>query len=137
MTTDPPDGQDQRPARSAPLLHPASLGAMALLGLNDHLFKWVFPGLITGKLSDFAGLVFFPLVLEFLLRSRRLSVFVTAVGFVLVKGTAWGCALWNSVATSALRWLALDAAAHLRQDSTDLIALLALFIPLYVIPRRH
>ncbi len=110
---------------------------MALLGLNDHVLKGIFPGMITGKLSDFAGLVFFPLVLELVLRSRPLSVAVTCVGFILVKGTAWGCAQWNRVATWLFHLIGLDAQAHLRQDSTDLIALLALIIPLYLIPRRN
>jgi len=43
--------------------HPWPLLAMALLGFNDHLLKgsgWV-PGWLTGKVSDFAGLFFFPL----------------------------------------------------------------------------
>lgn len=43
--------------------HPWPLLAMALLGVNDHLLKgsgWL-PGWMTGKLSDFAGLFFFPL----------------------------------------------------------------------------
>jgi hypothetical protein len=43
--------------------HPWPLMAMALLGVNDHLLKgsgWL-PGWLTGKLSDFAGLLFFPL----------------------------------------------------------------------------
>lgn len=43
--------------------HPWPLLAMALLGVNDHLLKgsgWL-PGWVTGKLSDFAGLFFFPL----------------------------------------------------------------------------
>ena len=110
---------------------------MALLGLNDHVLKGAFPGLITGKLSDFAGLVFFPLVLELVLRSRPLSVAVTCAGFILVKGTVWGCALWNRVATGIFHLISLDAQAHLRQDFTDLIALLALLIPLFLIPRRH
>ena len=39
------------------------LGIVVLL-LNDHVLKQAFPGLITGKLSDFAGLAFFPLLLQ-------------------------------------------------------------------------
>lgn len=110
---------------------------MGLLALNDHVLKAAFPGLITGKLSDFAGLVFFPMVLEFALRDRRLSVAVTCAGFVAVKGTAWGCTLWNQAATALLRLLSLDAEANLRQDPSDLVALVALLIPLLLIPRRH
>jgi hypothetical protein len=46
------------------LLHPGSIGALALLVANDHLFKGSdMPGVLTGKLSDFAGLVLLPLVL--------------------------------------------------------------------------
>ncbi|MCP4580714.1 MAG: hypothetical protein GY839_03805 [candidate division Zixibacteria bacterium] len=38
------------------LLKPAFLIALALLLLNDHLLKAAYPGWLTGKLSDFAGL---------------------------------------------------------------------------------
>jgi hypothetical protein len=47
-----------------PLLHPVALGALALLVLNDHLFKRVCPSPVTGKLSDFAGVFVLPLVLS-------------------------------------------------------------------------
>jgi hypothetical protein len=45
------------------LTHPAALAAIALLGLNDHVLKACFPCFLTGKLSDFAGVFFFPLLL--------------------------------------------------------------------------
>jgi hypothetical protein len=45
------------------ILLPSSLAAVALLGLNDHVLKAQFPGFLTGKLSDFAGLYFFPFFL--------------------------------------------------------------------------
>jgi len=109
---------------------------MVVLGLNDHFFKFISPGLITGKLSDFAGLIFFPLLLELLIRSRQLAVAVTCVGFVLVKGTAWGCALWNSFFTEIYRVLGSQAHAALLKDPSDLIALVALLIPLLLIPER-
>src|SRR5690606_8292496 len=50
-----------RPVAGDGLLHPAPLAAIGLLLLNDHWLKAAFPGSITGKLSDFAGLAFFPL----------------------------------------------------------------------------
>jgi len=41
--------------------HPAIVGSVLLLVLNDHYFKHAFPGQVwTGKLSDFAGMLFFP-----------------------------------------------------------------------------
>jgi len=67
---------DQKPfaARRA-LIHPLWLGALALLAINDHLLKGSghLPGWLTGKLSDFAGLVVAPALLATLLRlsSRR------------------------------------------------------------------
>lgn len=42
------------------LAHPLSLLAVGLLLLNDHLLKHIAPSVLTGKLSDFAGLFFFP-----------------------------------------------------------------------------
>ena len=47
--------------------HPAVLGSVALLVLNDHLLKQAYPGWLTGKLSDVSGLVFFPVLLAMLL----------------------------------------------------------------------
>src|SRR5690242_20127817 len=52
------------------LLHPLPLAAVAVLAINDHLLKGagVLPGWLTGKLSDIAGLFFFPLLLTALAR---------------------------------------------------------------------
>ena len=46
------------------LLHPIPGVAMGLFALNDHVLKSLHPGFWTGKLSDLAGLVFFPLLLQ-------------------------------------------------------------------------
>ena len=43
--------------------HPLSVAALVLLALNDHVLKQAWPGFVTGKLSDVAGLVVAPLVL--------------------------------------------------------------------------
>jgi hypothetical protein len=56
-----------------PLLHPVPLFALATLILNDHVLKQRYPGWVTGKLSDVAGMVFFPLLLlAFIDMGRRL-----------------------------------------------------------------
>ena len=124
------------------------LAAIALLLLNDHLLKQAFPGWVTGKLSDLAGLVFFPLFLQGLwelLRhapSRRaLLVCVVATGavFTLVKTTALGLDAYR-FGLAALQWpfLALRSLVSLRavpalvpvqavRDPTDLLALPALW----------
>ena len=41
-------------------MHPVALAAIAVLVVNDHVLKSAYPGWLTGKLSDIAGLVFFP-----------------------------------------------------------------------------
>jgi len=43
--------------------HPLSLASVAFLVANDHLLKRAYPSVLTGKLSDFAGLFFFPFLL--------------------------------------------------------------------------
>jgi hypothetical protein len=46
------------------LLHPVALAAIALLVLNDHVLKAAYGTWWTGKLSDLAGMLFFPLLLQ-------------------------------------------------------------------------
>src|SRR5688500_14638934 len=55
------------------LSHPLYVGALLLLVLNDHLLKHVerLPELLTGKLSDFAGLIVAPILLVSLTRARN------------------------------------------------------------------
>src|SRR6185369_4359506 len=47
---------------------PAPLGAVALLALNDHVWKARFHDAVTGKLSDVALCFFLPLLLSAVLR---------------------------------------------------------------------
>jgi hypothetical protein len=59
------DGPNQRALPAGEFLHPIPLAALLLLIANDWWLKpsaWA-SGLVTGKLSDVAGLVFFPLLL--------------------------------------------------------------------------
>ncbi|MBD3401932.1 hypothetical protein GF420_03475 [candidate division GN15 bacterium] len=50
------------------LLHPVFLVALTLLILNDHLLKALWPSILTGKLSDFAGLFVFTVCIACLSR---------------------------------------------------------------------
>src|SRR4030095_5695986 len=89
---------DRRPGGA--LLHPVALLSIALLIVNDHFLKPTYSNWITGKLSDFAGLVFFPLLLVSaweLLRNREpsrtaldVACVATAIGFTLAKTTTVG-----------------------------------------------
>ena len=45
------------------LVHPVPLVALTLMLLNDHVLKASYPGWLTGKLSDVAGLMLLPFVL--------------------------------------------------------------------------
>ena len=144
------------------LLNPLVLVAIAVLALNDHWAKARWPGLITGKLSDFAGLMFFPLFLQAgweLLTSIRGSVnasvrvaqvAVIATGLVFCAVKLWEPAsLAYEWGLGALRW-PLDVAVawssalptpapravSLTRDPTDLVALPALAVS-WVLARRR
>ncbi len=57
-----------------------------LLFINDHFLKWQFSNWITGKLSDFVGLLIFPFFLTFLFpKSIKLNVLFTGVFFLFWK----------------------------------------------------
>jgi hypothetical protein len=140
---DPPDG-GELPATE--FVHPLPLGALCLLAVNDHLLKgsgWL-PPVVTGKLSDLAGLFFFPLLLtacadvllygiNVLLREHRLDASLRT-GKLLAAGL-FTAALFTSIKLSAdlaQAYLALIArvdvlrllpSARIVQDPTDLLAL--------------
>ena len=45
------------------LIRPRAVVALVVLIVNDHVLKQRWPGLLSGKLSDLAGLVFLPLLI--------------------------------------------------------------------------
>ncbi len=120
------------------LAHPLSLISLAVLLLNDHVLKLLVPSWLTGKLSDFAGLFFFPFLLAallgFLLRERctnrqigLLAFGITAVWFVMMKTTIWG-----NVVTEQLASLILQTRTQIVQDPTDVMAV-SIMIPGWVL----
>ena len=139
---------DSAPADA--LLHPVSLVALVLLITNDHVLKAAWPGPVTGKLSDVAGLVFFPILVlsagELALlatgrwrgptrRALALAVGGAAAAFALAKtvpvgaeaaGWLLGLAQWSlSLPVRAITGapLAPVVPAQLIVDPTDLLAL--------------
>lgn len=117
-----------------PIFHPVAVAAVFVLALNDHVLKHAYPGFVTGKLSDVAGMIFFPLVLHAIVtwiapraRSDRIlvaSCVATAIVFALVKTLP--------VANDAYRiaWGAMQTPFRGRfvrvvlvRDPTDLLAL--------------
>lgn len=105
------------------------IAALALLVVNDHMLKGsgLLPGLVTGKLSDFAGLIVAPVLLASVLQVRdrqRLAACHVAVGLVFA-----GIQLSLPFAE---RWSGLmGALGHpwtITSDPTDLLALPMLLV---------
>ena len=146
------------------LLHPVALVAIATLVVNDQLLKAAAPGLLTGKLSDVAGLVFFPLLLVAAAelvsgtlrrpwrgpspRAITLAVAFTGLAFAAVKVTPFGEAAYEAL-LGAAQWpfravgglaggsgVPPFAQVELTRDPTDLVALAALWIPFEMGLRR-
>lgn len=110
---------------------PPTLLALAVLALNDHVLKQAAPGMVTGKLSDVAGMLVAPPLLATALallrvpRPAQVALVATAVGFSLAKSTEWG------VDTANALWSVVWPTEMLR-DPTDLVALPALLLAAWV-----
>jgi hypothetical protein len=76
----------QKPKASL-LLHPLFVGSLTLLLLNDFYLKYVYPGFLTGKLSDFAGLIVLPVFCRVLFPgiSRKILLVAVATFFAWFK----------------------------------------------------
>lgn len=130
------------PVRGDLVLHPVALVSLAVLLLNDHLLKAAAPGWVTGKLSDVAGLAFFPFLLlagrEVLLRrapsvrAAWAAAALTAAGFAAVKLVSGARALYSGT-VGLVRYPvdALVAGADspvpvvVQPDAGDLVAVVA------------
>ncbi|MEO7094830.1 MAG: hypothetical protein ABI175_16345 [Polyangiales bacterium] len=106
--------------RERDLLHPVALAALAVLIVNDRFLKAAWPSWWTGKLSDVAGMMFFPLLLAAVVgrRHRRACIVVTMIAFALVK-------LWPPATALCEHVLGLFNGGDVAivRDPTDLVAL--------------
>ncbi|MGE0788501.1 MAG: hypothetical protein AB7S26_22690 [Sandaracinaceae bacterium] len=121
----------RRPLQS--LMHPVFLVALAALVLNDHVLKGagLLPGMVTGKLSDLAGLVVAPVALSAAVGARTKGRRALAFGAV----TLWFVAV--NVSSVAAAWSmtafgALGIGMRIWTDPTDLLALIALPVAWHV-----
>jgi hypothetical protein len=86
------------PTPGGALLHPVTLTALVTLALNDHVLKRVCPGVVTGKLSDFAGVVLLPVFLHALIELTAARVLKRPLR--AVAGDRWllGCVVVSLLA---------------------------------------
>ncbi len=105
----------------AELMHPVTVTSMVVLAVNDHLLKGsdLLPGLVTGKLSDFAGLLFFPLLLTALLDT--LAYLAVRLGSLMGREPSLDYTLrrWKLVAACSMTALGFTA-IQLSQSAVDL-----------------
>lgn len=107
---------------------PLWCGALLVLVVNDHLLKGagVLPPWMTGKLSDFAGLIVAPALLAWILAARSRRAWLGAhlavgVGFALLEWSPAARAVESATAAMGWPW-------SLTCDATDLFALASLFV---------
>lgn len=140
--TDPARGGGRGPGPQAVWLgHPVTVTATAVLIVNDQVLKRAWPGVVTGKLSDLAGMLVAPPLLALLAaialsiagrtsprwgrpgdRTAAAAIAVTAVLFTWMKTTGAGA----EAATRA--WALLVPSSHVVPDPTDLAALPVLVV---------
>jgi hypothetical protein len=127
------------------LVRPGPMLGLGLLALNDHVLKGsgLLPGWLTGKLSDFAGLLFFPLLLvtlvnllEWALNSlaRRPLLRASPTTFEVVLACVLTAAFFSAVqihpdvawaygrATAILSLWSDATMAEVTMDPTDVVA---------------
>ena len=142
------------------LLQPVSIAALILVIINDRWLKVDHPGLVSGKISDFAGLIYFPLLLVSLLEAARFVVrrrtweltpravliasSIVGIAFVLIKTWApaseiyrevMGYFFWPGFAfIDFVKGNQINGVreAFLAQDPWDLLGLIVLPIPVLV-----
>ncbi len=115
------------------LQHPFAILSIVVLLLNDHILKVVSPSWLTGKLSDFAGLFFFPFLVaaglslvfgRFEMPVRKvgaIAIGVTGLWFFLLKTTVFVNLLSSQSASAVLGYPVQYAF-----DATDTLALIML-----------
>ena len=119
------------------LVRPLAVMALTVLIVNDHVLKPRWPGLLTGKLSDIAGLVFLPLLIVSLYELGRAALrkqwlpggrglvaiaAAVAIGFAATKLSPAVAATYGDV-LGWLRWPLIGhwSAVRISPDPTDVL----------------
>ena len=123
------------------LMHPLPVAAIALTALNDHLLKQghLLPPAVTGKLSDVAGLFFFPIAVVTAARAARQRFGwrwrgerYGSLAVALATGLAFAAC---KLSPAVCRWL--SAAVLVVPDPSDLAALPAIACAWWWLARRR
>ncbi len=123
-------------AQAAWLGHPVTVAAIGVLIVNDLVLKPAWPGVVTGKLSDVAGmLVAPPLLALFVAYAARIARRVppggrTAAGAIALTGVlfAWMKTTGTGAEAATRAWAVLVPSSWVVADPTDLLALPALAV---------
>ncbi|MEV0187119.1 hypothetical protein AB0I39_01110 [Kitasatospora purpeofusca] len=117
--------------------HPGTLAAVAVLLFNDHVGKRLWPGAVTGKVSDLAWMLVSPVVLALVLtpvlslvpglrprgdRPAIVGLAATGAMFAFAKSGPWG----GEVASAVWSWSGVPS--RIQGDRSDLAALPALAV---------
>ena len=109
------------------IINPYFLLGLTVLLFNDLFLKYEYAGVLTGKLSDFAGLLIFPMFIAFVIPKTSKSIsFLTGVAFVI-----WKLPLFTPVLDLVNRVLGVNMQRVI--DYSDYIALLILPLSHYLI----
>lgn len=117
------------------LRHPLWWTALAVLLLNDHLLKGAgaLPSAVTGKLSDFAGLLVAPVLLAALVRARRSGAILACFA---ATGAVFAAIKLSPAAARAAESIMAFVSWRIWSDPTDLIALPMLLVGWHVFLAR-
>jgi len=134
------------------LLDPLFLVLVLVTALNDHWGKALWPGPVTGKVSDLAGLGFFPIALvgvgELLavplgtsararVKAVAAAALMTGAVFVAIKWSATASAWYQTTVQSLWQSFGVTIVVHNVVDPSDLLALPALALPIGMTLRRR
>jgi hypothetical protein len=118
------------------LSHPVSVLGIIVVLLNDHWWRRAAPSWLTGKIGDFAWLLFAPFLLAALLawllpQRERLVGSVAIIGVGLIFGLAKTVPAFHALTIDVLEFMT-GWPNVLRLDPTDLLALPALLIAWWI-----
>ncbi|WP_353778421.1 hypothetical protein [Winogradskyella sp. 3972H.M.0a.05] len=113
------------------LLNFVFVSGLILLFINDHFLKWEYHNWFTGKLSDFVGILIFPMLITFFFpKSLKTNLIVTGIFFIFWKSeySQSFIDLYNSITPIQITRVV---------DYTDLLALSMLPLTYFIIKRVH